>query len=401
MVVPQPTLAPGGFQHAYVSALFGFFAPEAVAILRTGDSGRFDEPSIQCRLVPKPASAGLIDKTSAALSNFFEDALYVSYQDGGTAPPDQPPPEVSHIWLQRIPLDETDGSLPMLDPPPPVRLQAPGEPGPATMHWGDCTPQPIDHMGRGNLYATPFGTLYLTFSNNRAAHNLCVLEEKRIYVAKLTPPNRFISCVDEFITSDCAIQGHIEETDPEIVVDTQTQKIVVVYARPEFFEPVLTARRIFLATAPLNGQGWTRQVVYPGGGPYGTGDGRDQSQPAIALTSFTDVIDRVFSGTIFVTWYHSTIGGRVERRARGFFSLGAGWQSNTTAFPISAEDFFPIDPFAPWPENRGVYEYQGVAHHPGLLNATGGWIGVWTQPFPAPLDPPSDDDFRIAFATWL
>lgn len=397
IVVPRAVLAPGGFQHAYAVALYGFIQPGALAVVRTGPSGRFDEPGIQCKLVLAPADVGFADKTSAALDNFLQDALYVTYQDGRKRVPPNPPAAVGHIWLQKVNLSPSDGSLGFAASP--QMLQAPGEDGPAEMIWGNCTPQPVEDMGRGNLYATPTGTLYLAFSNNLAADPECGPEWRRIYVSKLNGPNRFISCVDQYLTSDCASQSHIEESDPEIVVDPQSQKIAVVYSKGpliSFDPPLVVPRRISLATAPLSGQGWNLQNVFDG-----QLSDADQTQPAIALSTFTDSIDRVFSGTIFVTWYQATAGGRVERRTRGFFSSGAGWQSNTAAFEISGSSFFPINPLAPYPESRGVYEYQGVAHHPGLLGQTGGWIGAWTQPSPGTLVEPQDGDFRIAFATWL
>ena len=400
IVVPRAIFAPGGYQHAYATALYASgwdLLPRIVVVVRTGASGRFDEATIQCERIPEPESVNVIDKTTAALtSTFDEDALWVAYQDGRTRKvgPDAP---IAHNWLQKVRLS-ADGSLGQAESP--QMLQAPGEEGPAQTIWGDCTPQDADDMGRGNLYATATGTLYLAFSNNLGTKNYsCTnLETRRIYVAKLNGANRFISCVDEYLTSECANQGHIEESDAEMIVDPQTQKIAVVYAKPGFeTEPQASGRRIVLATSNLDGQSWTKQLAYAG-----RAIDDDQSQPAIALTTFSDAIDRVLSGTIFITWYQPAAGGRVKRYGRGFYRSGSGWRAVTGGLWASHDSFYPIGPGAPLSQtNRGVYEYQGVAHAPGLLDGGGGWVGAWTQPSPASLANPSDSAYRIAYASWL
>jgi hypothetical protein len=104
----------------------------------------------------------------------------------------------------------------------------------------------------------------------------------------------------------------------------------VVYSKHPFLStdpPIVVPRRVTLATSALSGQAWTLQFV-----DNADTSASDQTQPAIALTTFNGSIDRVFSGTIFVNWYQPSSGGRVDRRARGFFSAGAGWQSNTASF---------------------------------------------------------------------
>ena len=394
VAVPRGFLAPGGFQHAYAVALYGLAVPTAIAVVRTGSGGRFDDKDIQCMLVQEPEPVGLIDKTSAVLDNFLEDALYVTYQDGRSRKAPIPDTDVGHNWLQKIRLSAQDGSLEQVEAP--RMLQAPGEDGPAETIWGNCKAQKADDMGRGNLFATANGTLYLAFSNNLEAN--CSLETRRIYVARITGKNQYISCVDEFFTTDCAEQGHIEESDPELVVDPQSNKIAVVYAKPGFeTDSGGAGRRVVVATADLEGHDWYRQLVYSGEPSDG-----DQTQPSIALTTFSDAISRVFSGTIFVTWYQPAKAGRVDRQARGFYSSGNGWRANTAAFRISTGPFFPIDPDIPYPKDpthRGVFEYQGVTHHPAMARGDGGWVGAWTQPSPPELSHPLDA-YRIAYATW-
>lgn len=66
----------------------------------------------------------------------------------------------------------------------------------------------------------------------------------------------------------------------------------------------------------------------------------------------------------------------MERVGRGFSSAGSGWRPLSGTFRLSSGDFLPIDPGKPYPESRGVFEYQGMAHDPGLFGGAGGWVAA-------------------------
>jgi hypothetical protein len=223
-----------------------------------------------------------------------------------------------------------------------------------------------------------------------------VVATRRIYVERLDPPNQYIACIDQFDASTFASQGDTELHDPQMVYDPPTDTIGLVYARPD----TQGRERITLAGGSGDGTTWTYREANPLDDAAG-----DESQPAIALTHFTDVLDRVFSGTIMVTWYADAGNGHVFRAARGFLpSASHNWGPTSVVLTTSTPPFVPLYGSFDRAANRGVLEYQGVTHlpgyaAPGVQVAGGGWLGVWGQPS-RNIDAPTDSDQTAFWTRW-
>ena len=408
--------------------------PNFVMLVKSAPNGGVKGPGVTCAYIPRPAGTGIMDKTSVAFDptlvrspdGTFHRTLYVAWQDGGYVSPTAPPARAAKAWVQAVPIhSSTGGFLPLEQPPaqvlaptygPTVAIEHPGQHIP--FFEGPCRnplgPNPfnvfVDDVARGNLWsngvaatqAKQTAPLYYAFSNVRGFQESGGTSARRIYVERLDDPHRFIACVDEFDAPLLASQGHVEEHDPEMVIDPVTDTVGLVYARPEprNRSGTITSERIMLAGSDSHGAVWTYTPVDP------DDSGADATQPAIALSSFTsDVLDRVFSGVIMVTWYKDGGNGHVNRVARAFVpTVTHRWAPVTTVFNLSSQRFVPM--VGAWDQtaNRGVFEYQGVAHlpgyaAPGVSAAGGGWIGLWRQPL-RNLDAPVDGDQVTLWTRW-
>lgn len=356
-----------------------------------------------------------MDKTSLALDESLQTVsgaqqrtLFVTWNDQGNDATCSGKVRPTKTWLAAVPLEPYTGG--MFAAPTPTEVPAPiyfvTSIGPhVPFYQGPCTnPTPgrnfVDDVGRGNLWATNYGAsggtdyrLYYTFSNVTGPDH--VVATRRIYVERLDPPNQYIACIDQFDASTFASQGQAEEHDPQMVYDPPTDTVAVVYARPD----VQGRQRITLAGGSGDGTTWTFRDVNP------VDSAGDESQPAIALTHYTDVLDRVFSGTIMVTWYADAGDGQVFRAARGFLPFTShNWGATSVVLTTSTPPFAPLSGTFDLFSNRGVLEYQGVTHLPGyasarVSNAGGGWLGVWGQPFHN-VDTPSDADQTAFWTRW-
>jgi hypothetical protein len=192
-----------------------------------------------------------------------------------------------------------------------------------------------------------------------------------------------------------------------MVIDEITGTMAVTYAKPDYTGEM----RAFLATSSASATPWTYRELEPE--PAGTGD---QSQPAIALTNYTDALDRTFLGTIGVSWYapytaDSILGGSpslVTRVAQTFYlaanhNLGA--TTNIVQLSVDSSGasvpFSTINPTQPFDiqNNRGVEEFQGITQLPGLPRG-GGWFANWAQPTGGQTLPGALNEFDTYWTRW-
>ena len=310
-------------------------------------------------------------------------------------------------WTSTVSLDATTGQFTggASNPraiTPPIWSSFLG-PSPIPFYVGGCTPPAnanpefvVDGAGRGNLWATSTGDVYYTFSDVPGILGSASFDARtvRIYVEKLSGANPYIACIDQFNGPDFACQGHLDWHDPEMVIDDISSTQAVVYSRPD---PLSGFESIYLASSDLGGQTWTTRGVELGA------DG-DQSHPSIALTNYTDSLDRTFSGTIAVSWYEPQGGcflPLVSRAARNLYpAAGNVWGNTTTVVELTptSSAFQTISQTGFDSGDRGVYEYQGVTHLPGYL--TGGWLGVWTAPSGSNATAATQADFDLYWGRW-
>ena len=355
LVSPEGSFATGvpGFngQVMYAEVLaFSSFAqsatnrPDQMLVIRSGDDGTFNSGNVQCVTITKPESTGQMDKGSLALS-FVNGTptLWAAWQDVGEDASGSPT-NLPSTWTATVPLDATNGQF--TGGPSSPRAILPGiwsffgGPSPIPFYMGNCTPPPatnpafvFDGAGRGNLWATGTGDVYYAFSNVRGLGLDASFEATtiRIYVEKLSGSSPYIACIDQFQAPSLMCQGHLDWHDPEMVIDDISGTQAVVYPRTD---PSSGNQTIYLASSDLTGQTWTSSQVE--GGAIA-----DQSHPAIALTNYTDVIDRTFSGTIAVSWYEPqttcSFIPLVSRAARNLYpASGHVWGDTTETRPKSS-----------------------------------------------------------------
>lgn len=288
--------------------------------------------------------------------------------------------------------------------------------------WGPyCTRPPTtglfgrttENRGRSQLYAAYDGSVYQVFVNQSNFDDPAAIAyqtlTRRTWIERLTnKPGRprFLKCIDETTTTLLTSQGYVDPGDPDMVVDQVSDTIAVGYSAG-----VGGHHRIMLATSSASDvHTWVKQQVWD---PQFSGD---QGHPAIALTQFdnpndsTQGLDRLASGMIYLTWYDPRANadalkpyrGQVQRMARGYtLSIGNAFVPKSDAFAIGGT-FYPIDQDVGWTGGdtlRGVHEYEGAAHFPGI----GGWIGVWGQQTPVGTSnphAPSDSDIGLVYNIW-
>jgi hypothetical protein len=407
-----------GQQFAYASVIGG--SGSKMFVIRSGVSGTFFDDSVQCvRFNPLPGTA--VDDATVALTYEPTPHLWARWQ------------EEQGAYLAVVPVDSDTGELGA--PGTPTRMPDTGDDSDIPMDWGTC-----DHVnevpGRGRLWGQyqpldfSHNGLYITYSNNGGDGDFdtCADEVRRIYVEKLTGQNRFRKCIAQFPTrGECGSQDAPNGADPELVIDSLSRQIVVTYAgRADALSPT----RIMLANS-ADGIDWSYQEVrsHPASDTLHNGD---QSQPAVAVTSFQtsgfdreNVLKREASGVLFISWYEpASDPDKVTRYARGFFPLedaqgAVTWIPSTAAFPLQilpstgkVYTYRPVPlgfPDDPTVDDRGVYEFQGIAHAAGFNDGLGGWIASHTAPLSPTLefagvsigeDPPHADDFFPWIATW-
>ena len=381
--------------------------PDQMIVIRSGDDGTFAGNNVQCVTITKPESTGQMDKGSLALSFAGgTPTLWAAWQDAGKDASGSPS-TLPNTWTATIPLDPTNGRF-SGGPSGPRAILPPiwsffGGPSPIPFYMGSCTPPPatsplfvIDGAGRGNLWATGTGDVYYTFSDMRGLGLDASSEPTtvRIYVEKLSGSSPYIACIDQFQAPSLMCQGHLDWHDPEMVIDDISGTQAVVYTRTD---PLSGNQAAFLASSDLSGQTWIASPIEQGA------DG-DQSHPAIALTNYTDSLDRTFSGTIAVSWYEPQGGcflPLVSRAARNLYpASGHVWGDTTQVVELtSLTNSFQTVPLSGFDfGDRGVYEYQGVTHLPGYL--TGGWMGVWTAPSGSAATAATQSDFDLYWGRW-
>lgn len=370
--------------------------PDHAIVVRSSYDGVFDE-NTDWLYIPKPEGTFVVDKVTIALDDRNAvHTLYVGWQDSQS---EIDPAAKARLWIQRV-----RSGPPVADEMQMVGAPEAFWPGMPGVPYFKCSADDVeeDAAGRANLWTTTDGELWASFSNQSTRTLACNPTTRRIFVARLNGPDRFIKCIDKWEDETCirASQHHLEESDAEMVIDHVTNLAAVTYSRRFGMN-----RRVVIASALTTGESpkgpWQNtDVGLVENEPWETKAG-DQTQPAIALTTYDDPIDRAFSGTIYVSWYEPSFHPFVRRAARGFFPRGTQWIPVSVPFGTEEERYVPINQ-ATWNDPtagvRGVLEYQGITHLPGY--GAGGWFSTWTRPDLLQLTTGSDGSMRTVYTRW-
>jgi hypothetical protein len=243
-------------------------------------------------------------------------------------------------------------------------------------------PPDIVGVGRGNLVSTASGDVWGAYTDDNGDTLLYEGEGYRhIFAAKIPTDGDHRPrywCIDRFLDTMVASQGHHEEHDPAISIDETAHIMVVAYSRPDG-----ARRRITLAWTRMLDSGLDPNWTYIFASDRNLAAYGDETQPAIAASADSG------AHAIAVTWFApAKTGGSYMERVGRVFTVGTTLKPITPEFTLSEKPFQSRD--------RGVYEYQGLCSLPVTPGSAGPhWLSVSTEP------PPGLQDLsKVGFRLW-